>query len=726
MIIQFSVISKTVTEDLPRVSNRLERLGLACSHFGGFSRQRANSRAQVGPWVVGVVATITLCELLGCGEVYLGERKWTCNKQATEYKVTDLLRPNDKLWRFNDEDLGREVNGRGDLTVAPLATVSDHLAGLIRMGGEGASLVSGVAASSSPLAAAPQSETELALGPSITYALWISLPKSWLAAVNETPQKMVLLSTMTGAEHAQNCGGHELALQGQKDSGDKRVKVSLVFSYFDATCSRPPPLNPVLEETRELTDAGLDTLDAWGLGKWYHVAASVRQGEIAGSKSTIKLYWDGVEVSSSLESQVSMQLRTDMTTKVHVGSDPLNAQRFEGHIDDVALLQRALTQAEVQEFRLNSWSKFGLDGLRWATWDAAWSSASWNSQQAPGVAVDCRDDKSSGCGASASLDWRLKVNDLDHIVLSGDLPERMDADLLLADGQGGRQFCKWSISGIGGADYHLAVRRPAQGRETPDNPSAVNELKWCRCDTCDCEFDVKAVMIGSEWTKAVGLHSCILCGLQHVPSTISGLDNYKWSRGAKGPNDFCWRPIAYEAKSQAHFVESPTKNSVKATLGGPSGTTALLAADFGTTGYRLVGDKVDDQGKVKVKGDEVVICANLPAEQRFQIILKSANEAYCEIQVEGTDKNDYESTAYPVDSSKPLDVTYCTNYVDNNNRLLGEDKKLPQFDPDNVRYLGIQKSWSEDVDVTIRIDSVNFSGDRKSCPKPSVLAGHVQ
>lgn len=726
MIIQFSVISRAATEDLPRVWNPVDRLGRARSHFGDFSRQRANCIAQIGSWVAGAVAAVTLCELLGCGEVYLGERKWTCNKQATEYKVTDLLGPNDRLWRFNDDAMGREVNGRGDLTVAPLATVSDHLAGLIRMGGEGAALVSGVTASSSPLAAAPESKDAIALGPSLTYGLWISLPKSWLAAVSDAPQKMVLLSTMTGEEQSQNCGGHELALLGQKDSVDDPVKVSLVFSYFDSSCSRPPPLNPVLEETRELADAGLGTLDAWGLGKWYHVAVSVRQGEGTGSESTVRLYWDGVAVGNPVGSQVSMQSRTSMAAKFHVGSDPMNAQRFEGHIDDVALLQRALTPDEVREFRLNSLSKYGLDGLRWATWDAAWSSASWNPHQTKGLTVDCRDDKSSGCGASASLDWRLKVNDLDHIVLSGDLPDGMDTDLLLADSQGGRQFCKWTINGIGGADYHLAVRKPTQGRDAPDNPSAVNELKWCRCDTCDCEFDVRAVMIGSEWTEAVGLHSCILCGLQHVPSTISGLDNYNWSRGAKGPNDFCWRPIAYEAESQAHFVESPTKDSVKATLSGPSGTTALLAVDFGSTGRRLVEDKVDDKGSVQVKGDEVVICANLPAGQLFQIILKSANEAYCEMQVMGTNQSDYESTGYPVDSSNPLNATYCTKYVDNNNRLLGEDKKLPQFNPDSIRYLGIQKAWAVGMEATIRIDSVNFNGDRAHCPTFPVIAGRVQ
>lgn len=700
----FAVISLAANRDPPRVWIPCVRAGPAPRVARRSERvacHEADPTWRIASRVMRALAAVAAVGLVGCGEVYLGERTWKCSKQAVEYDATDSLYPADRFWRFNDETMGREITGRNDLVVAPLTTDGIRLAKMLRIGGEGAALITDIAASSNQSAPAPYAD-KITLGPRVTYATWISLPKSWLDSVTSETKRMVLISTMK--PQVRDCGGHELTLQGVRDSSSERVRVSLGFAYFDANCQRSE-IDAEIEQTPALAAVGLSTVDAWGLGKWYHVAASVNQVDSARAQSEVRLYWDSVEVSRVGWSRVSMKARTgtDLETSIHVGSDPTNASRFEGYLDDVALLQRALGTAEIQQFRQDSISKYGLDGLRWFPWDVLRSSASWAHNQAKGLALNCEDGQSSGCGVMASLDWRQKVADLDHVVLSADLPAGKVTDFLLSADQGGRQFCKWSIYGRGGADYYLSVKQQAEGLVATQgpSPSTVNELKWCRCDDCDCTFDVRAAAIGSEWTTEVGEYPCLMCGLQRYESVPVQAQAFKWSRGAKGPNGFCWRPIAYDVLSHARFTEAPTDGgSVKALLSGPGSTTALLAADFGVAG-RSLGTN-----------DEIVICAYLPKDMPFQIMLKSANEGYCQVPIIGEGGDDLRAAPYP-NTGDRLDAAYCTNHTDDNNPLYGEDGKVLVFDATNIRYLGIQKAWAREVETTIRIDSVRFNGDRK-------------
>ena len=74
-------------------------------------------------------------------------------------------------------------------------------------------------------------------------------------------------------------------------------------------------------------------------GIFYH-AAFVYDG------SMLKLYLDGVEVGSS---QLTGAVDVDDTISVSVGAQPGGGRNFEGVIDDVRILQRALTSQEINE-----------------------------------------------------------------------------------------------------------------------------------------------------------------------------------------------------------------------------------------------------------------------------------------------------------------------------------------------------------------------------------------
>lgn len=652
-----------------------------------------------------VACELTL--LVGCGEIHLGDRKWNCDKTAVKYSTPATLGTGDRFWRFNDGSLAPEPSATESLAIPP-STPLPGLSNAFRIGGEGAALAIGARAGSSSGVIA--TEQALDVGSSFTYALWISLPQSWLDSVRaargttnssgQSGTRMVLVSTKSVGRNPTSCDGFDLAIQGDQEKADSPVRIQLAFGYYDSYCTAQKYAVEI-EPAPTGAPSGLASSDAWGLGKWYHVAATVSGTYPSASNSEIALYWDARLIGAP--TRIVPKSTKSFSALFSVGSSASGTERFVGTIDDVALFQHALTQGEIETLRLNSNSNYGLDGLRWSTWNSARSSAGWRSNQTEGLAVECLDGDSGGCGLSAALNWGTPIADIDHIVLNADLPAGHITDFMLAADPVGRQFCKWSINGIGGADYRISVTEQATDRTLSDarDPRAINELKWCKCDDCACDFEVKTATIGSEWTKAANQYPCVACGLQFEPFAVDAdrAKAFRWRRGAIGASSLCWRPIAYDPTSHVHFVEEPQpEQPVRAWLSGPEHTTALLAADLGRNGYRLTAT------------DRIVICANLPRGNEFQLVLKSENEGYCEIMFEGQDADPSTTTAYPKYTNNSTTLEECLHTTDANNPLRDEDTKPIQFDPANIRYIGIQKSWTREVDVTVRVNSVHFDG----------------
>jgi hypothetical protein len=496
----------------------------------------------------------------------------------------------------------------------------------------------------------------------------------------------------------------------KKETSTNSVNLSLQFTHCGAE-----PIEVSLTDYEE----GLASTDSWGLGKWYHVAATV-QFHADTNSTGITLYWNGTSLASAPVETSSPNFQSSF----YIGSDPNLSDRFEGLIDDVALLQRALNPEEIREFRLDSISNYELNGLRWGTWAAWRSSSNWNFKPNEGLSVSCNDGDSSGCGVLAvvgeAFDKPTKVLELDHVILSGDLPTDRIVDFTLASSDG-RQFCKWSTKGIGGTKYKFSV----DDSSPTSTPDTINELKWCQCDTCNCDFNIQSAIVSSEWTPKSGLSLFKFGDLKTAPSTSSSIAS-EWNRaGALGPKvgsfkDVCWRPIAFDATSHARFVGIPQPGAaITASLIGETNTTALLAADFGVGGQFLDLSQIEDF-------TEIIVCANLPNKSTFQITLQSENGGFWQALVVGTDIDASTSTPYPPTSNPNGNLTreLLKAWSGTNKAAVEEDGSVASFNPSKVRYLGIQKVWQDNVpDVNIRIDSVRFDGDRTQCAKTGTSTG---
>jgi hypothetical protein len=725
-----SIQASDVAAAVEHAMHNVQRWHSRSARFGERRVRRPDRRANA--LRIGLGGAVLLWVLGACGEIDLGERPWVCDRQATE--LTSLKASTSSfIWSFDNQPVGlSDYEPYVLLTVAPSPADKSYQ---IRLGGKGASFFASSSTDISVDTADPAKSgaavTTASSSGAITYSFWISLSKSWLGDASTstlvdagTSTTVELLSTL---KEGSDCSGHKISLTKTNLTPEKKAQLLLSLEYYDRDCATqqvgPVELTPLHDEDEWVNPSGLVTADAWGLGIWHHIAATV-DSRGSQDESSISVYWDGarVEVATFKPSDGNGVTTNEISVlDLHLGPEASSKiVPYELYIDDLALIPHALDSKDVASLRVNSASRYELDGLGWSTWNALRSTASWNEYQTEGLSVSCEDGKSSACGATATLDWDTSLANLDYVTLNADLPIGHAADFMLAADTAGRQFCKWSVRGAGGAAYRFSVNASSQvAPQDNTGTSAINELKWCKCDTCECNFIVRNATIGSTWTDQDGPFPCLVCDLEHQAiQPVNGGNNTR--RGAWGPGNLCWRPIAYEDTSHTEIVEISREAPVTAKLSGPKGTTSLLAADFSVKPDTEGSTTLDySKGYVDLRQKRVFLCAHLPRNHTFQIVLKSDNDGYCELKVEGSDPDDpsessQKSTVYPAlpregETSDVLDADYCANHADPKNKLLDEKGAPPTFDPTRVRYVGIQKAWEDNVqNLMVRVDAIKF------------------
>jgi hypothetical protein len=745
----------------------------ACCLFAGDSSPRSSKSRQSSSRVASSLlrliqlsaATLMGCStLIACGEAELGTRKWTCQQKVVEKSFTTSAAAS-HFWRFDDQsapgrdshatdagvvdagvvdagvvdadvvgaslavDGGTVDGGVVDVPAVGTLVVRANVSESIRLGDVGAAL-----SSDSGTTVFAEGHVPLVTSP-VTYSVWITAPKQWLGAPE---RNRVILSV-----GHQPCAIHELALR-RTEAGS----ISVVFSYFDPNCQ-------LREVTR--TIPRMASQDAWGLGKWYHLAAVIGPGSAGcapGESSEVSLYWDAKQLTEPTEAAPRSECMASggpdqQLSKVCVGAglerlpggigDTCSTlPAFQGAIDDVALFGRALDARELRDFRMDSLSRFQMGAYRWAassTWPST-ASLSLSTATGGGLTVDVQDLSWSAGSAIAlvsdpgdgSLFGGLQLNNIGHIDLSGDLPEGKSVSFQL-NANNGREFCAWYFAGKGGADYRLSRDVPGVhdvGEVAPDARFLDYALKWCRCDTCDCRSNVEGASIASAWEDRLEKYQCLLCDLElHAATgTEGGSTGWKagqlWTPGSgeelANPEGWCWRPIAYNAESYAYLVSGKT---VGAKLFGPENTGALLVADFGVpppSGEQSLLDLSACQGQAitfdfnaDFNGEDAASPGNSP-QREVQLILVSANSASLEMPVTG---QGHETISWI------LPATFPEQPDANAPR---EDGEPVIFDPAHVRYLGVQKSWrlTGEVDVTIN-DIVLPPCARRTIPEQPLL-----
>lgn len=707
-----------------RVSSRVDLRAPSASRL---TCRHAAPRQYLAERVSGLAMTLSFAALVACGKVNLGERKWTCNERTKEGTAHSILDEAELFWDFNVGTSSGGAAGSDEAGSAGSRTeknkisyIIGSISGVTRLGGEGSAVFTDgnrPAACSKPLDTGAGANA-IELHEDVTYSLWVSAGHEWLE--RDAPARIVMLSTATGNG---GCGGHELDLVGV-EQGDTHLELW----YYDTNCQR---VDQPLKSNR------IDTLsfrDAWGVGSWHHVAATVEH-----TSNTVAFFADGAPVptDTSRATQLVSMAPAAPIVKMVLGSRDPESCGSDGHpssgsdagtasplifFDDVTIFARALSNDELRQLHRASLSKYRLANLPWATWDSAPSTGSWGSNQGGGLTASCYDQNSSACGAVAIVeDWKLRVADVERLVLNADLPANTGADFIVTGDEQGRQFCKWSVQGVGGALYYFSSDEWADwASHTGVEFEPSNELKWCRCDTCDCDFPVHGATIGSPWTDGIGDYSVRLCGLDYT--TREHADASRSTRPKRGTLDsqgWCWRAIALDTESHARLLGESTTGAVRAELAGPENTSAIFAADFGVIDPQRSADS-EPNNKMQFRalpvGYDIAFCANLPKGEHFQIHVQSENDGYCEMAIDGEDGDDG-SSLYP-NNGQRFNEAYCRTWQDQNSQMFDQAGERVYFDPTRVRYLGIQKNWSFPLTpATLRIDSVTLqSNPTFTCP----------
>lgn len=108
------------------------------------------------------------------------------------------------------------------------------------------------------------------------------------------------------------------------------------------------------------------TLDM-ATGKWYHVGAICDHGVANGS--FIRVYDADTDTATTKTGTMSMSVGTNLLT-IGTRSDPLESSdfMFDGLIDEMAVLNRALTADEVDQIRSGTYGTLGVGSLRRDWW----------------------------------------------------------------------------------------------------------------------------------------------------------------------------------------------------------------------------------------------------------------------------------------------------------------------------------------------------------------------
>jgi len=530
-----------------------------------------------------------------------------------------------------------------------------------------------------------------------TLSVWISLErKTWLEGVysSDAPFTWPILYTRTASSTTSGGNAYLLALRRASQGGD----FELVFSYQDGS-----PLG--IHEVRfSLKDA---PSWQWQAGTWHHVAVAHWKDE---QFNYSKLTWDGDKTLDqaprvAIANSDASASNPPPVLRIGSGADP-SKPGFKGYLDELALFTQPLLGPDLDHFTLSSTSRVGPSGCRWRAaenWNdsvnKAISKTDWiDSESSASSAAVNIDDQDWGAGSlQAILPAPLALRNYRNVHLQASVEANSAFQLTLAKGA---TYCSWVAKGKGPTDTHYQF----------DLTNPMN----CASRTCEIGLtNIESISIASEWSTPCASQSKYICNDGRVAEdqtlwrppgnhkfTISdiafepiGLELLDWSayEPALGPNNWCWRPQAYEPGALGTLSAAAKPELVTAQLTGQALTATRLVADFGDAGRDL-----SKCTSVVFSGEKASKIPSLVIEDVFG----SWGSGLLGIETAGSfGCSNFRSLPYS--STK---ATSRTNNFDN----------FPDtIDYTKIRYLGVQKDWGSltDKETMVKITGVQLFGE---------------
>jgi hypothetical protein len=500
------------------------------------------------------------------------------------------------------------------------------------------------------------------------------------------------------------CGGYQLDMRMDPTQG-LRVAFSYAYNSPDAssgcrTASLALPLNRPSW--------------AWNTGHWHHVAATYTP---QGNQASIALYWD----SDSLAAQLSKNDGFDgkmpeSASKLYIGTNANDANdpsspKFKGYIDEIAIFNTPLEPVELARFSLNATTVAGPSGCRWQATeshqdgvDAGVSKAQWVGYDAGQLQVEIHDED-WGAGAVAA---RLAAPGTGRNLTS------YSAILLTADGMNAADTPNGSFefslsAGEDSCTWYVAANRTNAKTYRID----LGNPDYCQSESCQFAIgNVEWAAIRSSWLyptyldvlKQDGYAQYIIRRLDLVGGSVP-IDRTRYG-GVSGPNHWCWRTQAFQAKAgaDARFDVDSGSNlaPLGAVLAGQASSSSAVVADFGDDTLDL-GNCSAIRLEATLVPDELMSEKNsypgVTLQDRFGSWAQWAWHASPEtISISGR------KTATSDNFIPEQDVySYWNPYVDQ----IPLDK-FPLFDIHTITLLAIQKNWLSPESANLTVMGVEF------------------
>ncbi len=402
----------------------------------------------------------------------------------------------------------------------------------------------------------------------ITVSAWISFRLEDFNAGSASATRIwPIVSTLGSADH---CGGYQLDVRSESNVNGP----VLAFSYESpptgdagAACSPPDVLKIPLRTPSW----------SWGFGRWHHVVATYTT--LDHDQAELALFWDGTRLvtetpaSSTYDGSITF---TDHTLYVgsngRVGASTDGTSNFKGHIDDVTLFNRVLSDGEISNFSLASSTFAGPSNCRWGAleqWDFdAGSLSNWNTTPTPTSATLSVNDLDWGAGfLSARLLPEKDLGLFDTAYLTADVPvgnpkQPRPFEFSISSGD---DSCSWMLQANGADRYVIDLTQPSFCVSTSCS-FKPNQVQWAR--------------VSSEWSSAEGSFDIKVTRLEFDRRASSPVEELPLG-GAIGPEGWCWRPQAYNANALASWLIAPSPSAISTALTGGPNTTVRIMADFG-------------------------------------------------------------------------------------------------------------------------------------------------
>lgn len=563
------------------------------------------------------------------------------------------------MWRFDDgsigEDTSRSLLGEPSLTGPSGMLVEDRLGGM----GHGALFLGG------DFAAGRSVPEGLDLRSDLMLAAWVSLPEDWLAApeaCNDDEERALEVLSVAA------------------DEGEARLEILHAVGAA--------PLLRVSHGTgsgeRQVCAELPSDFGHWGRGRWYHVAATT---------GTSTLYLDGKpRMNVECPEPERAYANSPVSAGQLVAADDCDFGRL---LDDVAIFQPPLDDAELPSFLRRSHAVLGSDGRWWSVQGVEGGVAEWQCGDAyvpeEGGVQAYFDNKSwSAPRLLADLD-PAPIQAFRGAVLRANIPVGEPFEFEL-EGQERNHYCVWSAVGRGDAEYEFSPE----------------DVGWCDCpEACPCDFTVGRASTESRWDTSSRYRVSVSDIAVDFSGSVSAPSREVSSRSLD-VLDWCWRPVAYEPTAHARLGTSDARHDLEAHLGaypsdevlgileGEKERTAFLGADFVGMGAFLNIEACD-----RVRAEVTVE----PSGGRYSLRLVDAYGVVRELKTEGQPTIELDLEA---------GVTWSPPEV----RELGALDASPlEFSPAMVRFVGIQKRWEDEwPETTVRVKSIAFeTSDGQSC-----------